>query len=114
MKTLATLLDLERQLAAGRGAVYSEILADDALVIVPGAILDKQECVVAMDSSPGWDATELSEARLTTCGDAHTLIYRFAGKRGNERYTATLASTYVRRDRQWHLLLHQHTPDPVG
>lgn len=35
------LLKIEHRLAVGGGDEYREVLADDALVIVPGAVLDK-------------------------------------------------------------------------
>lgn len=47
------LMEMERRLAHGRGDVYDELLHDDAVVIVPGAVLDKPGCVAAMNTSPG-------------------------------------------------------------
>jgi len=51
MDLLEDLLQIERRLATGRGAEYREVLTDDALVIVPGAVLDKNACVAAMAST---------------------------------------------------------------
>jgi hypothetical protein len=103
------LMAIERRLAAGRGTDYTEVLHDDAVVVVPGAVLDKAGCVVAMDDSPGWDEVHLGEPRLVRSADTATVIYRFDGRRGEETYAATLVSTYVRSD-GWRLLVHQHTP----
>lgn len=108
--TADELLAIDDRLALGTGADYAEVLHDDAVVVVPGAILDKAGCVAAMDASPGWDDVELGDARLVRGGDTATIVYRFTGRRGEETYTATLASTYVWVDDGWRLLLHQHTP----
>ncbi|WP_106264381.1 MULTISPECIES: nuclear transport factor 2 family protein [Isoptericola] len=105
------LLAIDDRLALGAGADYAEVLHEDAVVVVPGAVLDKAGCVAAMDASPGWDEVDLGDARLVRGGDTATVVYRFTGRRGTDTYAATLASTYVRSDGRWQLLLHQHTPD---
>ncbi|WP_402373276.1 nuclear transport factor 2 family protein [Isoptericola rhizosphaerae] len=107
---LHELLAIDDRLARGAGPDYAEVLHDDALVVVPGAVLDKAGCVAAMDASPGWDEADLDDARLVRGGDTATIVYRFTGRRGEDTYVATLASTYVCAD-GWRLLLHQHTPD---
>lgn len=103
------LMQIEHRLATGGGAVYSEVLADDALVVVPGAVLDKAACVAAMNDSPGWDEVVLESPQLVESGDVASVIYRFTGVRGDSTYRATLASSY--RLPQRTLVLHQQTPD---
>ncbi|WP_168800401.1 MULTISPECIES: nuclear transport factor 2 family protein [Cellulomonas] len=106
------LMASERRLAHGRGAEYAESLTDDALVVVPGAVLDRDACVAAMDASEGWDDVELGDPRLVASGDVATVVYPFRGRRGTWTYRATLASTYRRTDAGWRLALHQQTPEP--
>ncbi|WP_402463131.1 nuclear transport factor 2 family protein [Isoptericola aurantiacus] len=105
------LMTIEEVLANGSGDDYAEVLHEDAVVVVPGAVLDKAGCVAAMDSSPGWDEVDLGDARLVRSKDTATVVYPFTGRRGQETYTATLASTYVTAVGGWHLLVHQHTPE---
>ncbi len=106
-------MEIERTLATGRGDEYRAVLADDALVVVPGSVLTKGECIDAMDASPGWTEVELGEPRLVESPSTVTVVYTFTGTRAGEPpYTAILASTYVRAD-GWRLLLHQHTPLPA-
>ena len=62
------LMAIERELALGRGDVYARVLHDDAVVVVPGAVLTRRECVAAMDESPGWDDVDLGEPRLVESG----------------------------------------------
>lgn len=110
MSTTDDLVAIDRRLAKGRGAEYAEVLHDDALVIVPGAVLDKPACVAAMDDSPGWDAFEIKDVRTVATDATTTIAYAFTGRRADATYRATLASTYVRDGDGWRLLLHQHTP----
>ena len=103
------LMKIERRLAAGAGDIYGDVLAEDAVVIVPGAVLDKAACVAAMDSSPGWDTVALDEPRVVEGDGFASVVYRFTGTRGDSTYRATLASSYRLPERA--LFLHQQTPE---
>ncbi|QEC49764.1 nuclear transport factor 2 family protein [Baekduia soli] len=109
---LETLLELERRLGAGDGDAYRERLTGDALVVVPGARLSREETAAAMDASPGWRSFELHEPVVVALGDDHALLsYRFTGRRTAQvGYEALMTSLYVRRDGTWRLALHQQTP----
>ncbi len=102
---------IERELAAGSGDAYERHLRDDAVVIVPGAALDKEACVAAMNDSPGWLGFELEDLKLLELGErSAVLTYRFSGRREDESYAALLSSVYVRERDGWKLVLHQQTP----
>lgn len=103
------LMQIEHRLATGRGREYSDVLADDALVVVPGAVLDKKTCVEAMGDSPGWDDVSLDEPLLIEGKDFATVVYRFSGVRGDATYRATLTSSYRLPERK--LFLRQQTPE---
>jgi hypothetical protein len=109
MALMQDLLTIDTRLALGGAQEYREALADDAIVIVPGAVLDKPGCVAAMEASPGWESVELEDAHLIQSGTTASVVYRFHGVRGDTEYRAVLSSTYRVADRA--LLLHQHTPD---
>lgn len=107
------LIEIERELAAGNGDAYRRHLAEEAVVVVPGAVLDREGCAAAMDESPGWDAWEISgERAVGLAPDSALLTYRWRSARGDVRYSAVLSSVYARRDGRWRLVLHQQTPDP--
>lgn len=112
MTTADELMTSERRLAHGRGREYADTLTHDALVVVPGAVLDRAACIAAMDASPGWDEVDMGDPRLVADGDIATVVYEFRGRRGESRYAATLASTYRRTADGWRLALHQQTPLP--
>jgi hypothetical protein len=106
------LLSIEHQLAGATADAYRRHLADDAVVIVPGAVLDRDGCIAAIDASPGWDAFEITGARTLPVGsDGAVLTYHWHARRADDVYQATMSSVYTRRDGAWRLLLHQQTPD---
>ena len=110
-----SILAIERELAAGDGSTYERHLTDNAIVIVPGAVLDKPATVAAMNQSAGWDELAMSEEQVIALGeDALALSYKFAGRRGESEYAAFLSSVYVRSGGEWKLSLHQQTPLPEG
>jgi hypothetical protein len=111
VSNLDAILEIERELAAGDGAVYRRHLREDAVVVVPGQALDLEATVAAMDASPGWDSFEMTEERLVPLGpDAAILSYRFHGRRPDSEYTALLTSVYADEDGAWKLAFHQQTP----
>src|SRR5918992_1718828 len=98
MDLLETLLDLDRELAGGDGDTYRRLLRDDAVVIVPGQVLDAAATAQSIDASPGWDEFALDDASLLELGDGMALVtYRFSGRRGAEfSYTAHMTSGWTR------------------
>jgi hypothetical protein len=107
------LMVIEEQLADGSGDAYRRHLADDAVVVVPGAVLDRDACAAAMDASPGWDEREITDVRTTSVSPGGAMLtYRWRSRRGEEVYAAVMSSVYVRRDDAWQLILHQQTPEP--
>jgi hypothetical protein len=111
---IETLMAIERELADGDGSVYLSRLCEDAVVVIPGRVLDKETTAAVMGGSPAWDGREFRNGRLHVLSeDTAILTYRFEGRRGYERYDAVLSSTYVReRGGEWELAFHQQTPLP--
>jgi ketosteroid isomerase-like protein len=107
-----TLLQIEHTLGGGSGDTYREHLTDDAVVVVPGAAIDKEQTAFAIDATPGWDEFEISDARaVELSGDTAFLTYRWSSRRGDDTYEALMSSVYVRQaDGTWKLALHQQTP----
>jgi hypothetical protein len=106
-----TLLAIERALAAGGADAYRRVLDPDAILIVPGMVLDRVETIAAMDASPGWDEFTMARERVVELADGAALLtYRFDGRRGDVRYAAQMGSVYVERDGGWRMIFHQQTP----
>jgi hypothetical protein len=106
------LLSIEHQLAAATADTYRRHMADEAVVILPGRVLDREGCIAALADSPGWDAFEITRARTLRLGpDGAVLTYHWHGRRADDVYQAMMSSVYGRRDGAWRLVLHQQTPD---
>jgi hypothetical protein len=116
MAGLDALLALDRELALGDGRTYRRLLREDAIVIVPGQVLDLDATVAAMDASPGWDEVSFEEPQTVALGaDAAAVSYRFRGRRGADViYEAQMTSTWVREGGGWRMVVHQQTPVDHG
>jgi len=95
---------------------YGELMADDGLMVFPGLVLDKAQTVRAIAAERPWTSFELTELRtIEATPDTGTVTYRATARRGDAApYRALMSSVYARRDRQWHLVLHQQTPTPAS
>lgn len=84
---------------------------DGLMVLVNGAILDRDAVVASLDSAPAWDSYELtSEKLLPLSAGAATLVYRATAHRGEEQpFHAIMSSTYVDIDGVARLTLYQQT-----
>lgn len=106
------LLEIEHALGGGTGDTYREHLTDDAVVVVPGAAISREQCASAIDSTPGWDEFTISDHRLIQASDDSAILtYRWRSTRGDYTYESLMSSVYARQaDGAWKLVLHQQTP----
>ncbi|CEA07793.1 hypothetical protein BN1051_01116 [Arthrobacter saudimassiliensis] len=105
------LLVLERQLAAEGAPAYVELLHQEALLVVPGAVLDRSRCIDAIAASPGWDDIDLAPLWYFRNGRSAVHTYRFTGRRGGETYRAVMSSSWVDTPEGARLIHHQQTPE---
>jgi ketosteroid isomerase-like protein len=107
------ILAIETELAQGDDSTYVRYLTDDAIVIVPGMTLTKDECVEAMAASPGWLSVRLTSPEFIPLGGDQVMVtYEFEGERSGETYDARMTSIYRRTGDGWRLRFHQQTPSP--
>jgi len=116
---LAELLSLEREgtqalTCGGAASFYGPLLTDDALMVVPGFVVDKAKFIQMVDREASWTSFTVEGPRVTSLTpDAAILVYRATGKRtGQQDYIALMSSVYVKRDGRWRLAHHQQTPQP--
>ncbi len=106
------LLRLERRLALEGAPAYEELLHRDALVVVPGAVLNKDECIAAIAASPLWDRIGMEPFWHFETSDTASIAYRFTGSRGSDEYQAVMLSGYLLEDGLPRLIHHQQTQEP--
>jgi Domain of unknown function (DUF4440) len=107
--------DLERRLWLEGPAAYRELLADDAVVVVPmqGGILDRDGCLAAIAQAPRWRRVEFRGAQLASPGiDLTLLVYRAEAARDGTRWAALCSSLWRETAGGPRLVLHQQTPLP--
>ena len=92
-------------------AFYDEVMANEGVMLFPGMVLDKEAALAAIASSPPWESFELNDTRVIESGDCAVVVYSaVAVPPGGEPYRAVMASTYVRQQGRWRLLVHQQSP----
>ena len=115
----ATLLALETEgweaLSSERGAdFYEAALTEDALMVVPGMVLSRDEALAGIREAPPWSGFGIEDPRVVPLGaEAAALTYRVTAQRsGQPPYTALMTTTFVRSGPSWKVALHQQTPVP--
>lgn len=103
------LVRLERRLALEGAPAYEDLLHRDALVIVPGAVLNKGECVAAIEASAPWDRIDIDPFWYFGTADTASIAYRFTGSRGADEYRAVMLSSYLLEAAWPRLIHHQQT-----
>jgi hypothetical protein len=93
-----------------------EWLADDAVLIVPGMVIDREKFLHAFADKQPWASHHIEERRaLWLTDDSAALIYRVTAQRdGQPAFAAPMTSVYVMRADRCQLILHQQTPMPTA
>ena len=91
------------------GTYYHHAMTADAVMIVPGSVIERGAIMVALQGST-WDGYEMSEHRVVRLGDrAATLVYRVRAQRGEQVFERRLATTYLYIEGRWRVAVHQQT-----
>ena len=111
------LVELERQgwdaLKNGAGReFYDALLADGAVMVFPFGVMERHDAIDGMAQAQPWQDYRLDDVTVhPVAADIAVVAYRaWAQRDGDEAYEAMLASTYVRRNGDWRMVLHQHSP----
>jgi hypothetical protein len=93
-----------------------EWLANDALMIVPGMVVDRETFLEAVAHEQPWASHRIDEPRVVQLtDDSAALLYRVTAQRASQpEFAGLLASVYVKRAGRWQLVLHQQTPMPAA
>lgn len=94
-------------------AFYEEVLDEQVVMALPGNLLldDRSEILRSLAGQP-WATFELEHLVLLepTDGMAVVVYGVVAQRQGGRPYSALVTSTYVQREGEWKLMLHQQTP----
>jgi hypothetical protein len=100
-------------LSGGTGRrYYSALLTDDAVMLLPQVgVLSHDKALDGMDAQP-WSWFQIRNPQTVELSpDSAVLHYRVQARRDfQSEYQALIASTYIRRDGEWKLAVHQQTP----
>lgn len=90
-------------------------LAHEALLVVPGMIIDRDQFLAAVRSEQPWRTHEINDAGTVAFGeDCAAVLYRVTARRGDQApCVALITGVYARRDGSWKLIYHQQTPSPA-
>lgn len=113
-------LGLERAgwaaLSAGTAVRFSaDLMTDDALFVVPGTVLDRDEVLAWWEGVPPWRDSTIADERLLDLDATSTLLtYAATATRADgSTSSARFTSRYVHRDDRTRLAFHQQTPAPA-
>ena len=104
---------LERDFWTAGAEYYRQHLADEALMVFPGMVLDKPATIESMAAAPRWSDVTFHDRRSIRLSEKAVAIhYRATARRQGEPapYRALITSVYVRRENAWLLVVHQQTP----
>ncbi|NQX14086.1 DUF4440 domain-containing protein [Microbacteriaceae bacterium VKM Ac-2855] len=102
-----------RALLAGTGGShFRRAMTSDAVLIVPGAVFDRDQILHAFDDAPPWESYEIHEPRIIRLRERDGILtYRIVGRWADGREVEIQASTtYVIEGGDWRVAAHQQTP----
>ncbi len=118
---LQELVQLETEgweaLSSDRGADhYAEAMTADAVMVVPGMVLSRDQAVAAIREAPPWSSFRIDDPRVVRLVDgAAALTYRATAQRPDSPvFEALMTTTFVRDGDRWRVALHQQTPLPAA
>lgn len=94
---------------------YREIIADDALMVLPGHanVLVGSDAIHAVSATPRWTTVKFSDQQVSRPQEALIVIaYAVEAHLDNEVYRARCSTTYLRRAHEdWHVIQHQQSAE---
>jgi len=102
-----------RALAGETGAdFYRSHLTDDALMVFPFGVLDRDQSIASLEAAPPWDTFRIDTPRVVRLADDSALLtYHATSQRTNqEPYRAYMTTVFLWRDGMWKTVFHQQTP----
>ena len=115
--------DLPARLLHEEHAGWQAILADrggencqremtpDALIIVSGAMITRDQVTATFDGAELWDSYEIRKPAIIRLSErAGIVVYRAVAKLGDQVVKLNMSTTYVFVDGGWRVAAQQHSP----
>jgi hypothetical protein len=101
-----------KAILAGRGGEhYARSMTRDALMIVEGAVIGRDDVAAAFSGVVPWDSYEIHEPALIRLGERSGIVaYRAVATRGGDTVELRMSTTYLYGGGSWHVAAHQQTP----
>ena len=96
---------------AGRGGEYfHREMTHDGLMIVPGAVLTRDQVGAYFTGLPAWENYGIRDPAVIRLGEhAGVLVYRAVTRRANAVLELNVSTTYVFADGGWRVAARQQT-----
>jgi hypothetical protein len=93
------------------GAYYQREMTDDALMIVPGAVITRDEVVAYFDQAAPWESYGIHEPAIIRLGEhAGVVVYRATARRGDVVAELNMSTTYLFANGGWRVAARQQSP----
>ncbi|WP_084074199.1 nuclear transport factor 2 family protein [Demequina sp. NBRC 110052] len=91
---------------------YDDVLAQDAVMVFPFGVMERDDAIDGMAESRRWQDYELRDVTVHDLGAGIVVVtYHAHAERDEEGpFDAMLSSTYVRSRAGWRMMLHQQSP----
>jgi hypothetical protein len=92
---------------------YRRHLSPDAVMVFSVGRMDRDEALTAIEHAPPWISFQIDEPTVVELTEeSAVLTYRATARRdGQPDYHAWVSSTYVHRNGDWVLAVHQQSPE---
>jgi len=93
------------------GAYYQREMTDDGLMIVPGAIMNRDQVVSYFEQATPWESYGIHQAAIIRLGEhAGIVVYKAVGSHGDTVVELNMSTTYVFVGGGWRVAARQHSP----
>jgi len=93
------------------GAYYQREMTDDGLMIMPGAVIGRDQVAAYFDQAAPWESYSIHEPAIIRLGDrAGVVVYRAAARRGAESVELNVSTTYLFVNGGWRVAARQQSP----
>ncbi|GEP26093.1 MULTISPECIES: nuclear transport factor 2 family protein [Cryobacterium] len=93
------------------GAYYQREMTDDGLMIVPGAVITRDQVTAYFDQAAPWESYGIHEPAIIRLGEhAGVVVYKAIARRGEVVAELNMSTTYLFVNGGWRVAARQQCP----